>query len=219
MNRSLIKKAAMLAELTAKRKQAQWIGYKNLPALYECDFVSPYTKSAGNTSAKIFVMLQDWASEDALSGKPDPQTLALGYTPQLATNKNLQALLRTHFGVSISQIYATNLFPFIKPGGMSSRIHNLALRRAAKEFALPQIDIVGPRLVIALGLTCFNTIRDAIGKQRVYPLSAASEEPVDHLVSRIWCQAHTGWGARHRGSGAAVNRDWKRMALWFHGTA
>ena len=209
----------MLAELAAKRKAAQWDGYMNLAdfhgGYYDCDFVSPYTKSAGNTSSKIFVMLQDWSSEDGLSGPRDPETKRFGYAPSVATNRNLERLLKEHFEVSISQVYATNLFPFIKPGGMSSSIRHKELLRAAKEFALPQVKIVAPRLVIALGMTCFNILRNALDEESVYPLSAAIESPIDSGPSRIWCQAHTGWGACHRGGADVVNKDWRLMAEWF----
>lgn len=209
----------MLAALAAERKAAQWEGFKNLAdfhnGYYDCDFVSPYTKSAGNTSSKIFVMLQDWSSDEGLSGAPDPETQRLGYAPSVATNRNLERLLKEHFEVSISQVYATNLFPFIKPGGMSSTIENKELLRAAMEFALPQVEIVAPRLVIALGMTCFNVLRKALGEKSIYPLSAAIDSRIDSGATRIWCQAHTGWGARHRGGADVVNEDWRRMAEWY----
>ena len=77
----------------------------------------------------------------------------------------------------MGDVYATNLFPFIKTGNMSGSIAKHDLIRAAREFALPQIRIVQPRLVICLGLETFNSIREACGMQRFVPMAEAIESP------------------------------------------
>jgi len=63
------------------------------------------------------------------------------------TRCNLERFLNTTFGLSLADIYGTNVFPFIKSGGVSRRIPARDLIKAALEFALPQIEIVKPRLV------------------------------------------------------------------------
>jgi restriction system protein len=120
-----------------------WPGYGQIgdyhDGAYECDFVSPYTKSAGNVDAEIFVLLQDWSSDEALRGPLDPDCARYGLTKIFQTNKRLIELLRHHFDVELGDVYATNLFPFIKKGNMSSSIPMRDLVRAAQEFALPQL--------------------------------------------------------------------------------
>ena len=113
--------------------------------------MSPYTKSARNHDAPIFVLLQDWSSEDRLNGPLDQDAIEHGHTPSLPTNRRLNQLLGRFFNVTLADTYATNLFPFIKPGSLSAPIPFKDLVRAAREYALPQISIVGPRLVICLG--------------------------------------------------------------------
>jgi hypothetical protein len=56
------KQDALLA-LAKLRQGTRWPGYNCIgdyhAGAYECDLVSPYTKSAGNVDAEIMVMLQD----------------------------------------------------------------------------------------------------------------------------------------------------------------
>ncbi len=160
---SLMDKQDLLLALAQKRKMTIWPGYSRVgdyhDGAYECEFVSPYTKSAGKVDAEIFVLLQDWSSDESLSGSLDSDCVRYGLTRTLPTNKRLVELLRRHFGVELGDVYATNLFPFIKRGGISSSIPMGDLIRAAQEFALPQIEIVRSKIVICLGLNTFNAVQ------------------------------------------------------------
>lgn len=100
---------------------------------------SPYSKGAGNPDARIFVMLQDWASDDYLCSRPAPELKTLGRDSHLPTNRNLESLLRKHFHVGIGDIFATNLFPYIKLGGIDRPIPQVDLVCAARFFGVPQI--------------------------------------------------------------------------------
>jgi uracil-DNA glycosylase len=72
-------------------------------------------------NAQIFIMLQDWASEEFLKQKGSEEIVEQGRAPMLGTNRNLDCLLLKHFEISIRDTYASNLFPFIKKGGMSEK--------------------------------------------------------------------------------------------------
>jgi restriction system protein len=167
------------------------------------------------------VILQDWSSSEKLSGPLDQEAMKYGYTPSLSTNKNLIRLLNAHFGVRLNDIYATNLFPFIKPGDLSAAIPLYYLVRAAQEFALPQVKIVCPKLVVCLGGTTFNAIRRACGYKGWLKMDSAIESSFKVDKSRIWCQAHTGQlgqNNRNRGGEDRVFSDWERMknAIFSH---
>jgi uracil-DNA glycosylase len=211
-----------LAALARKRKDTHRDGYSNLGDLargaYDCEYVSPYTKTAGNVDSDLFVFLQDLSSENEFTEPPDETTIRLGYTPSVKTNINLQSVLRTHFGKELTDIYATNLFPYIKPGNMSRKIPQKDLVWAANEFALPQLDVVRPHLVVVLGCAAFDAICIATGHPVAQSLSQAIQEPFDYLEGKIWCQAHTGWGARHRSGAGQIAQDWKVMADWYRST-
>lgn len=216
-------KKTQLAVIAQRRKRSRWPGYACVGdyhgGLYDCDFVSPYTKSAGNVDSPVMVMLQDWASHDVLARAPDEDIVRLGRLPSLRTNLTLDRLLLNHMGRSIDQVYATNLFPFVKPGGISSKVSRRDLLRASKEFGLPQVQAVSPRLVIALGLECFNALVVALGYKPSPTLGEAIATPVAFSEAMIWCQAHTGWGGRNRGGAEQVEVDWGRMATWFFSDA
>jgi restriction system protein len=211
-------KATQLEALVAKRRAAIWVGYGNLAEYgYECDFVSPYTKSASNLDAAVFVMLQDWTSVDNNIHGPDETAARLGYTPSLPTNVRLDRLLQTHFGLKRSDTYATNLFPFIKPGGLSARLPRRHLLKAAEDFGWPQINVISPKLVIALGLETFDALRKTAKLRRVGRLNDAIHQPFDNNGIRVWCQAHTGSrGTVNAGGSLAVEANWRLMASWFH---
>jgi hypothetical protein len=89
-------------------------------------------------------------------------------------------LLREHFQLALAEVYATNVFPFIKRGNSSSSISGRDFERAACEFAIPQIDIVGPRLVICLRLKAFKGLRSALRKPRLKTLGAAIDDPFSY---------------------------------------
>jgi restriction system protein len=170
--------------------------------------VSPYTKTAGNIDADIMVMLQDWSSDQDLRKGYMEERATLGYNQNAPTNPNLHLLLEDVFGVTRRDIYATNLFPFVKLGAKSSSIPMRDLIRAADEFALPQIRIVDPRLVICLGVKTFDALRQACGKPPADRLDLGIASPFGLGETRVWCQAHT---SRWTGGKDCVFQNWQRM--------
>ena len=137
-------KHARLLKLVRLRQENPWPGYRCIGdyhgGVYECDFVSPYTRSAGNVDAELMILLQDWSCDEALRGPILPERLSLGHDPGRTTNKRLKDLLQRHFGLKLKDVYATNVFPFVKLGTMSASISMRDLVRAAREFALPCIS-------------------------------------------------------------------------------
>ncbi|MCY4005341.1 MAG: hypothetical protein OXE84_00710 [Rhodobacteraceae bacterium] len=70
--------------------------------IYECDHVSPYTKSGHNINADVMIVAQDWTSADSFSGaQPDRGSVEFtqGYTPSLSTNRNLDGESRKVWGI------------------------------------------------------------------------------------------------------------------------
>lgn len=145
--------------LAAKRVNTTWPPYMQ-PEDFGYDFrewVSPYTKGACKIGG-LAIVLQDWASADGLSGDPNPNVQRFGRTRSLLTNKRLEAALMGATGLTLEETYATNAFPFIKPGGMSSNLRLSDLVRAVNEFTLPELELARPTLVIALGAMTFKAL-------------------------------------------------------------
>jgi restriction system protein len=214
-------KDARLRELARCRQTTRWEGYKCIgdyhQGVYECDLVSPYTRSAHNVDAGLMILLQDWASDDVLSGDLLPERITVGHDPRRGTNKRLKDLLRRHFGLELKDVYATNVFPFVKLGAMNASIPMRDLVRAARAFALPQIEIVGPRLAVCLGKAAFDAVALAAGRCRSRSLAEAIGSPFEIGRTQVWCQAHTGplgTNARNRTGVDQVAKDWASMAAY-----
>lgn len=219
-------RARQLEALAVKRANSTPRGFKNIgeyhDGAYECAYVSPYTKAAHNLYSPILLILQDWISDDVLAGPLLEDAKCLGRLPNLPTNRNLDRLLKAHFDVALSETYATNLFPFIKPGNMSRDIPFSALREAAREYGLPQIDIIEPRLVVALGLKTFNALRVETTGTRSASVGDAIASPFQIGRSMVWCQAHPGalgQNGRNRNNEGQTDRDWSTMAQWLRADA
>jgi len=207
-------KYVALLELARRRQAARWPGYGCIGdyhgGVYECDFVSPYSKSASNADASLMVLLQDWASADSLQGPVPRERILLGHDPMRRTNTRLKQLLRKDFQLELQDIYATNVFPFIKEGAIGATIPMRDLIRAAKEFALPQIMIIKPVVAVCLGKAAYNAVARAAGRQPAPTLANAVATPFTVGQTQVWCQPHPG-----RNGVDLVGRDWERMAAAF----
>ena len=212
-------KLGRIYSLGELRRKTRYQGYGAIgdyhDGAYETSFVSPYTKAASNVDASILLLLQDWASDEWLRGPLNLETQRLGYTPGFPTNVALTALLRDHFQLGLGEAFATNLFPFVKHGGISSYIRVADLVAAAKQFAIPQVEIVQPILAICLGLATFNAMRRAAGLAVVRNLDTGIGSPFRLGSTEAWCQSHPGALGRinrNRGGVDRVFSDWQAMA-------
>ncbi len=86
----------------------------------------------------------------------------------MPTNKNLREYLQDCMGLTFSDTYASNVFPFIKQGKKIASIRQADMLYAAKTHALPQIEIVSPLMVICLGHLHF-TLSGALVVCRIFP--------------------------------------------------
>jgi uracil-DNA glycosylase len=165
-------KERRLKNLVKKRRLEVYRGYRCIGSFrdgkYDCDFVVPWSKSACNVNADLMIIAQDWASQKFLEEACDQSAESMerfGYDKTLETNRELHKRLEEQMGLKFSQTYATDVFPFIKPGRMSARIPIGDLKKAATDYALPQIEIVSPHMVVCLGIGTFNAICAALAEK------------------------------------------------------
>lgn len=211
-------KTEALLQLARLRQSTRLDGYASIgdfhDGIFECDHVSPWTKSGGNVDAEILVVGQDWSSSDALgSDPPDLHSATLGFSPKFPTNRNLDDLLERHFGLDRAECYLTNLFPFIKSGSASAAIPLKDLVASARRFTLPEVRIVSPRLVICLGLRTFRALMRATKLKGSPKMGQAVNSPFEFADAMIHCVAHTGaLGMNNRGRDQ-VEKDWQQIAI------
>ena len=172
--------------------------------------VSPWTKSAFNLNSEVMVVAQDWTSEEVII-KP-PKNLDLSYDPDLPTNKNLQFLLGKYLNLSFSDIYATNLFVFVKPGNLSSRIPLSDLIYSATNYTIPEINIINPKLVICLGSSTYKALSRAQGINNV-DFKNSIDNPIILNGKCIVGVPHTGGlGTRNAGGMENVKKIWQKLS-------
>ncbi len=212
-------KSKALLQLARKRQSTRLDGYACIgdfhDGAYECNHVSPLTKSGCNLYAEVMVVGQDWASADTLVGKgrPDPDRARLGYDRGSPTNKNLNRLLREHLGLDRADCYLTNMFPFVKPGKKNANnIRSRDMKRCAREFTLEEVRIVAPRLVLCLGLKTFKGFRGAVGRPKPRNVDEAIDSPFDFEGSTVYCVAHVGAQGENQRGRDQVADDWQRIA-------
>ena len=121
-------------------------------------WVSPYTKGA-NTTCGFALVLQDWASAEGLGETPHPEIQLHGRAPWLLTNKRLQELLARVLGTTLHGVYATNVFPFVKRGGMSAPLPYNEVLAAARRFTMRELQLACPATVLALGTVAAKALR------------------------------------------------------------
>ena len=132
--------------------------------------------------------------------------------------RNLKRLLATHFRLSFSQTYATDVLVFIKPGKMSGNVPMRDLRYCASTYTVPEIEIVQPLIALCLGAKTFNAIRCARNLPQM-KLRAACVPSAHTLISgtEVYGVPHTGsWGTNNAGGLEAVETIWASLAQRYH---
>lgn len=116
--------------------------------------------------------------------------------------------------LQFSETYATNAFPFIKHGAKAAGIPSKDLVRCARTYALPQIEIVSPRMAICLGKATFDAVRLAAGLPGIEWSKARLSDPHTHISSvEIYGVPHPSpLGINNAGGKDAVGRIWKMLA-------
>lgn len=230
-------KMQQLSELAKRRRENTPKGFKSISdyynGAYDCDFVSPYSKSAGNLDAKVMVVLQDWCSDDYLSQPFNHNLEKHGLEPSLPTSRNLEKRLNEYFSISLDETYGTNLFPFVKQGKMTSRLPITELKKTAKIYTLPEIYIIKPKCIIAFGLSTYNALLAASIDEgyikdndikSVKNLNDAINQPINIVFNAeynvwIFAQSHSGGlgtASRNRGGVDRVRQDWSIMKSYIN---
>jgi uracil-DNA glycosylase len=211
-------KCAALRQLVKKRRRDSVQGYFRLSdfhgGYYECCFVSPWTKSAHNVDADVMLLGQDWSSSDSLSRPRVPEQRKKGQTWNLRTNKNLRELLKQGMQLDFHETYATNVFPFVKKGPTNARIKNKDMQYCAKEYAIPEMEIVAPKIAICLGHSTFYAIARSLDEERrSFADVCEPEYCIKHRRTEIYGVPHPGsWGIRNAGGKEQVHERWRILA-------
>jgi uracil-DNA glycosylase family 4 len=183
--------------------------------------IGPWTLWQSNLSAKIMIVGQDWGDKeyftkwkgaDQPSGNP--------------TNSNLQKLLR-QLDIDIKsprepqehQIFLTNLILCLKDGGLQAPIQDKWLTNCCEEFFRNLVELIRPRVVLALGKRVSETILNLykIPHRKTWTLTQLMQSGPFNLfdTTYLFPVYHCGAsGVNRNRSFEDQNTDWKKVANW-----
>lgn len=183
----------------------------------DCDHVEAWAQWMGNLDAKIMLVGKDFGGLDffiRFRGQCDPTSV---------TNRNLIQLFRC-LGVDIgnpskpnteASVFFTNaLFGIINTSSKGgNHITSTALKESAIEFLGPLIDIVDPKVIIAMGKESYQGLSIALGLPRVQSMrESLVNSPIIAGHSRlVFPVFHCGGLGLANRSFKEQQDDWRRI--------
>ena len=157
-------KVQQYAELVAARKSCRLcLGLTNPSQIeegrYDCDHVGPWSRWQGNLDASLLLVGQDWGDTGYFIRQKGWER------PRNPTNKALVEFLDS-IGLSIGYpgeavgqniVFFTNAVLCLKEGGLQGKVQEQWFRNCAP-FLVRQIEIVRPKVVVALGKHAFESV-------------------------------------------------------------
>lgn len=198
-------KLSRYRELVSQRKACSACsGLTNLSRLdsgkFDTDSIGLWSVWQGNLEASLMVVGQDWGDVDCCR-KHD------GHEPfGNTTNETLRKLLASigicieppsHHDDGTGTLFFTNAILCLKTGGMQSPVESNWFANCGKRFLKPSIDLVQPRVLVALSEPAYKAIaveyglrklhfRDAVETEMGFRISTATTlHPAYHCGSRI----------------------------------
>jgi restriction system protein len=158
----------------------------------------------------LAIVAYNWASERYLYRRGRIESLRLGLDEELETNITLAKLLQESFGREFKDVFATNIFVFVKPGPMSGRIPSADLQLSARTYTIPELEIVRPKMAICLGSAAYNALR------RIYDRPYQALKYVDYNMADLRLRDTEIYGVPHPGAlGQAATGGYpKSLKIW-----
>jgi len=114
--------------------------------------------------------------------------------------------------IPLSDLYITNLFVFVKPGGLSANIPIRHMTYSASKYGLAQIEVIRPKMVLCLGGATYNGVRRALGVRPVKIGAGLAMPPISYCEANIYGLSHTGGlGVKNAGGIGSLHDQWKTI--------
>jgi len=186
--------------------------------VYDSAEIGPWTRWQGRLDAELMVVGQDWGD---VSYFESHRGLDEARNP---TNRRLRELLaQAGFEVAAvgaeagrGTVFLTNAILCLKSGGLGGPVKSAWFAECGPRFLRPQIELVRPRAVVALGERAYRAVCRAFGR-RAGPFRRAVESgtkaellvgvrlfPVYHCSPRVLAATRT-WDQQQA--------DWRRIGI------
>lgn len=188
-------------------------------AVYDTGEIGPWSRLHGDLNARLMIVGQDWGDTRyycAHQGLDDLKNPTMRTLERLLGESGIPAAM-DRYGQGNCGVFLTNAILCLKDGGLQAAVDDHWFRHCGPRFLRPQIELVAPRVVVALGQRAHESILHAYGlKVRAFRDAVAS--PDGHLLpngSRLLAVYHCGNRIlnTHRKYPEQLH-DWQRVARW-----
>jgi DNA polymerase len=135
---------------------------------FDSEEIGPWTYWNGDLDARIFVVGQEWGDVDSFERQKGRDTPS-------GTNRMLEELLGSvgfHIDpapnrIPASGVFLTNAALCLKLGGVQAQVRDEWFKNCGVLFLRDQVELVDPRVVIALGQKAYLALCFAFGIPRI----------------------------------------------------
>ena len=177
-------------------------------------------RSHGDLDAPLMIVGQDWGDVryyEAHQGLDDLRNPTMRTLERLLNDSGIPACL-TRYDPGARGIFLTNAILCLKQGGLQGDVDSGWFRNCGSRFLRPQIEIVAPRVVVALGARAYEAILRAWSMRPSARLIDAVESPDGVMLpcgSRVLAVYHCGNRVLNMTRGYEEQlRDWMRVERW-----
>jgi uracil-DNA glycosylase family 4 len=137
---------------------------------FDSEDIGPWTSWNGDLNARLVVVGQEWGDVESFERQRGVEM------PGSATNRMLRELL-AFVGIDVepaperrqdSGVYLTNAALCLKTmGGVQGPVQAVWFSNCGKRFLRSQVELVGPKVVVTLGMRAYDAMRHAFSLPRV----------------------------------------------------
>jgi len=181
--------------------------------------IGPWSRWQGDLDADLMVVGQDWGDTRYFERN---RGLEKAGNP---TNQSLEELLAS-IGIQVgppeapksgAKVFLTNAILCLKSGGLQGPVHSDWFTKCGQAFLKPQIELIRPKAVVALGQRAYNAILTAYGLSESKSFRAAAESDGTQLGARtrLFAVYHPGLRIQRTHRPRQVQlRDWERIGTY-----
>jgi DNA polymerase len=185
-------------------------------AAFDTDEIGPWSRLHGDLDAQLMIVGQDWGDVNYYvenSGLDDPSNPTNGTLEQLLKSVGLDVSLRS--GSGSRGLFLTNAILCLKQGGLQSAVERAWFANCGERFLRAQIEIVSPRVVVAMGHRAHRAVMAGFGLRAASLRAAVESEHGARLSngSMLITVYHCGRRTLNTHRRLEVQlRDWRKVA-------
>lgn len=182
--------------------------------------IGPWTRLLGDLDAPLMIVGQDWGDVryyQAHHGLDDLRNPTMRTLERLLNDVGTPARL-SGYDPGARGIFLTNAILCLKDDGLQGAVRDEWFRECGSRFLRPTIELVTPRVVVALGARAYGAIMRAWSLRPEARYLDAVESPDGTLLpcgSRVLAVYHCGNRVLNMTRGYELQvQDWGRAARW-----